>query len=119
MSSISGFPETQQIVKFVPRMLWYGEQDKQRVMVLELLGPSLEDLLGICNPGLAKDDRRLSMPTVLVIGIRIIQALELMHRQGYVHRDIKPENLLMGNNSTSADVCESHLSGLTLSVPRV
>lgn len=60
-------------------------------MVMDLLGPSLEDLSAYCK-------RKLSLKSVCMIGDQMIQRIEFMHNNHFLHRDMKPDNFLVGVN---------------------
>jgi serine/threonine protein kinase len=62
---------------------------KFNMMVMELLGPSLENLFIKYNKG-------FTIETVLLLAINIITLLEKLHNAGFIHRDIKPANFLIG-----------------------
>lgn len=73
----------------IPRVHWKGEVGNYHVMVFDLLGPSLEDLLDFCG-------RKLSLKTVLMVANQLLYRLSHIHSKQIVHRDIKPDNILMG-----------------------
>ncbi|KAF8304838.1 casein kinase [Trypanosoma cruzi cruzi] len=73
----------------IPNILFYGVQGEFNVMVMDLLGPSLEDLFSFC-------DRKLSLKTTLMLAEQMIARIEFVHSKSVIHRDMKPDNFLMG-----------------------
>jgi len=72
-----------------PSVHWCGSAGRCNVMVMELLGHSLESLYVKCG-------RRFSLKTVLMLAIQLIDRIEHQHKNHFLHRDIKPDNFLMG-----------------------
>ena len=73
----------------IPHVRWFGQAKDYSVMVMELLGPSLEDLFNFCS-------RRLTMKTVLMLADQMLGDVEYIHGKNFIHRDIKPDNFVMG-----------------------
>lgn len=81
----------------LPRRRWYGENRQYNMLVMDCLGPSLEDRLNECR-------RRISLKSVLMIGLQALRRVQYVHTRSFLHRDLKPDNMLMGINDTVSTV---------------
>ncbi|ORX61640.1 kinase-like protein [Hesseltinella vesiculosa] len=75
----------------VPRIHYLGREGIDKCMVMDLLGPSLEDLFDMCG-------RQFSVKTVVGVGKAMISRLQSVHERYFVFRDVKPDNFLIGND---------------------
>ena len=73
----------------LPKIYYYRETSKYRLMFMELLGLNLEELFNKCN-------RRFSLVTTLRLSIQIISRLENIHEQNFILRNVEPSNFCIG-----------------------
>lgn len=74
----------------IPRIRWFGQHERDyNVLIMDLLGPSLEDLFNFCG-------RRFTLKTVLMLADQMLLRVEYIQNKHFIHRDIKPDNFLMG-----------------------
>ncbi|CAD8047076.1 unnamed protein product [Paramecium primaurelia] len=83
--------------KGIPKIHDQGVDGDYNYIVMDLLGPSLEELFN-------KNHRKLSLKSVLMLADQLIQRIEYIHSKQFIHRDIKPDNFLVGVGSKSSRV---------------
>ncbi|EDV92678.1 GH18700 [Drosophila grimshawi] len=72
-----------------PRIHHRSTEKRYNMLVMDLLGPSLEDMFDYCK-------RQFTYKTVLMLADQMIARLHYIHMKGITHGDIKPNNFLMG-----------------------
>nr|AAA19019.1 casein kinase-1 [Schizosaccharomyces pombe] len=82
----------------IPNVYYFGQEGLHNVLVIDLLGPSLEDLLDLCG-------RKFSVKTVAMAAKQMLARVQSIHEKSLVYRDIKPDNFLIGRpNSKNANM---------------
>lgn len=73
----------------IPQIYHFGQEGVNNILVIDLLGPSLEDLFDFC-------DRKFSIETVCMAAKQMIERVQTIHEKCLIYRDIKPDNFLVG-----------------------
>ena len=77
--------------KGIPELYMYIFSKNFNFMLFELLGPNINEIFNFCH-------KKFSLPTVLSLGLQMLNRIEYIHSLHIIHRDIKPENFLTGKN---------------------
>jgi len=77
----------------IPYIKLYGSTTEYNILVMQLLGKSLENIF--------EEKKIFSLKTVCMIGHQFVTVLEYIHNKHILHRDIKPDNFVMGLNNLS------------------
>ena len=77
----------------VPNIKYYSTIDEHNILIMDFLGPSLDDLFEFC-------ECKFSLKTVCMIALQILDRIESIHTHNIIHRDIKPDNFLIGTGKT-------------------
>ena len=98
----------QYVVVGIPQIYEYSQGDNNNIMVMQFLGPSLEKLVH------SLPQKIMTVPTVCMVGIQIVNIMESIHNQHYIHRDIKPDNFVIGigNENTKLYIIDFGLGKL-------
>ena len=73
----------------IPVLHYCGSQGNYNVLIIDLLGHSLEDYFNKCK-------RKFTLLTTLMAMEQMLSLIEYIHNRKYIHRDIKPDNFLFG-----------------------
>ncbi|KAI9508292.1 kinase-like protein [Russula earlei] len=88
----------------IPQIYHFGQEGLHNILVIDLLGPSLEDLFDMCG-------RKFTIKTVCMSARQMarlmsdpwqITRVQTIHEKNLIYRDIKPDNFLVGRPGTKA-----------------
>jgi len=75
----------------IPRFISFGKYSNYKILVEELLGPSLFLIWNNKNI-------KTRLSDICLIALQCLDRLEYIHSKGIIHKDIKPYNFLFGRN---------------------
>lgn len=81
----------------IPNIKYYGTDENQNALVMDLLGKSLQNLF-------IERNNIFSLKTVLMIADQMLTRIEYLHNKNLIHRDIKPENFVIGRGRKSNQI---------------
>ena len=81
--------------KKIPYIKSFGYSGEYNVLIMELMGKSLEDIFENLPV------KKMSVSCVGKLGLQMIEILEFIHNKHIIHRDIKPDNFVMGKGDKS------------------
>ena len=81
----------------LPEMKTYGHNQQYNILVMELLGPSLDTLFYYNND-------KFSLKTSCMIGLQILDRIEYIHSRRIIHCDIKPGNFAIGGEDKKSHI---------------
>ena len=73
-----------------PTIKTFGYTLNYNILIMELLGKSLEDIFENLL-----EKKQMSLRCICNLGYQMLEILEFIHGKNIVHRDIKPDNFLM------------------------
>lgn len=77
----------------IPHVYYFGQEGLHNVLIIDLLGPSLEDLFDWCG-------RQFSLKTTVMVAKQMLTRVQAIHEKSLIYRDIKPDNFLIGRPNT-------------------
>ena len=80
----------------IPAIKSFGYSGDYNILVMQLMGKSLEELFN--------KRQKFSVKTTALLAYQMITVLQFIHDKHIIHRDIKPDNFVMGLNKQNGDL---------------
>ena len=66
-----------------PKIYESGNENQLNYLIMDMYGPNLAQLMKVCGG-------KFTMKTTLLVGLQIIDRLQVLHKENYLYLDIKP-----------------------------
>ena len=73
----------------IPKLISNGRSGNNNVLIFELLGKSLMQIL-------RETQKCFTLNDICMMGIQMMDRMEFIHSKYFIHRDIKPDNFVIG-----------------------
>lgn len=80
--------------KNIPKVYKYSKKGSKNILIMELLGHSIEKLFSLCN-------YKFSFTSSLLIIEQMLDIIKSIHSNDIIHRDIRPEHFIYDKASSS------------------
>ncbi|KAK2603198.1 hypothetical protein N8I77_009672 [Diaporthe amygdali] len=90
------------VVQLLDDFFHEGPNGRHQCLVLELLGPSLNNVIKSCNPSIFESptaDDRLDSNVIFRVSKQLLRALSSLHEKGISHGDISSHNIAFTANN--------------------
>lgn len=81
----------------IPNVYYFGQEGLHNILVIDLLGPSLEDLFDHCN-------RRFSIKTVVMVAKQMVSSTNQLARHNKLTSHSCPESRLSTRKTSSTEI---------------
>ena len=88
---------------FIPRILWYGNNENHNFLVMEYMGYNLEKIF-------LKHKHSFTLKTIIMLTIDLLNALQFIHHHNVIHRDLKPDNIVISHQNQNVYLLDFGLS---------
>ena len=78
----------------IPRVYKYSKKGSKSLLIMELLGHSIDKIFSLCN-------YKFPLSSSLLIIVQMLDIIKSIHSNDIIHRDIRPEHFIYDKASSS------------------
>jgi serine/threonine protein kinase len=103
--------------EMVPKVIAYGmfnnivegQKNLYSFYIMPRFGKDIETYF-------TEQDKKFSLSTIVRLGIKMIDILEMVHKSGYIYGDLKLDNILAGFGENLPEVSDNAFSNVSLNL---